>query len=176
MERSWQTFHCDPTISWSLAMPLVNSPLLACFFCLILIYDINDISYACLIHRCIRLLQKYVSTLHIKISRCVIFMPFMVKFSFTKFSSSKFHWQKFGLQQLESRIHMNNYIWCLQAMMASLQLIICSHWGDLGSGYCYVGVTTLFNSFYAHTIVDSDIFKSDFDTSNINFLITCPFK
>ena len=133
-------------------------------------------SYACLIHRYIRLLQKYVSTIHIKISRCVIFMPFMVKFSFTKFSSSKFHSQKFGLQQLESRIHMNNYIWCLQAMMASLQLIICSHWGDLGSGYCYVGVTTLFNSFYARTIVDSDIFESDFDTSNINFLITCPFK
>lgn len=45
-----------------------------------------------------------------KFFRDVNFMVFTVNWSFVKFSSSKLHWQNFGLHQLESRIHMDDYI------------------------------------------------------------------
>ena len=40
--------------------------------------------------------------------------------------SLKSNWQNFGLHWLESRIHVNSYIWHLQEMMASVNLTSCS--------------------------------------------------
>ena len=83
----------------------------------------------------------------------VIFEVFAINWSSVKFSSLKSYWQNFGLDWLESRVHVNSYVWHLQGMMACFDLTSSSQWGSLESGYR----RALFDPFHMAPIMDYDI-------------------
>ena len=66
-----------------------------------------------------------------------------------KFSCSKFYWHKLDLHQLESWIHVNGYVWHLQAVMASLNL---SSWDSFRSDCHLVWANHTFYSVFKNYI------------------------
>ena len=79
-----------------------------------------------------------------------------------KFSSSKFHWQNFGLHQLESKIHVNDY-----------KFDTCKRWWHvliLPAAATEVVLNVVATSLRLYTYAFQFILSSpNIDTSNIDF-------
>ena len=99
----------------------------------------------------------------------------MVNWPWTKFLSLKFYWHNFCLHQLERKIHINDYIWHLQGMMACFDLTSCSRWGSLESGHQTHHLTMVqFNSNLTLTFDYSRVFTDLFESLiNDHVLFEC---
>ena len=110
------------------------------------------------------MIQCYVNqyTIYVQIFEgCIVFFEiFMV--NYIHLQSLKFNWQNFGLHWLESRIHVNSYIWHLQGIMASVNHTSCSGEVVVARLATSLRPTTLFNPFHMTPIVNCDIPEGNF--------------